>query len=327
MTLFGVDVAVYQSRPDWKRVYAAGIRFGFSKVTEGRTYTNATWAHNRAAMAALGPGFLPGAYLFLDPVDGAAQADRFAAVAGKLDGFAIAVDLERAPGGNPTAAQARACVARLRHHYPGRPIGGYAPRWYTGPANLEFFDYLWASHYVTGTGSPTGLYSKVPASWWGAYGGMPPVILQFTSSATVPGISGRCDANAYRGTLDQLKELTLGEDDMALSADDKKWLTEMLYKGVWTPDRAPTPAGAPDAGTNKAYQPINIGRETYTLAAKILPLVTQIASQTADIDEDALAAALLTKLAPERIAQLVAEGLPADLAKQVADDLVSRLEA
>ena len=113
------------------------------------------------------------------------------------------------------------------------------------------------------------------------------------------------------------------EDDMPLNATD----LEAIRKIVWDKDAAKTPTGAPDAATNKTYAYVNVMRETYTLAAKILPLVTKIASQSVDIDEEALAAALLVSLAPERIAALVAGALPADLAKQVADDLVSRLES
>ncbi|MEV5827040.1 glycoside hydrolase family 25 protein [Spirillospora sp. NPDC052242] len=211
--IYGVDVASYQGNPDWKAVYADGIRFAFSKVTESTGYTNPTWAHNRAGMLALGGGFLPGAYHFLHGGDGAAQARYFLDKAGDVSAFAVALDVE-ASGAD--AATARAWVAEFKDRTGGHPVIGYYPRWYweqTGRPDLGFFDTIWQSHYVSGTGSPESLYAKVPASWWTSFGGEPISILQFTSSSTVQGISGRCDANAYRGGLAELKALALGQED------------------------------------------------------------------------------------------------------------------
>ncbi|MBA9002391.1 GH25 family lysozyme [Thermomonospora cellulosilytica] len=211
--LFGVDVASYQGRPDWPRVRAAGIGFAFSKVTEGVDYKNPTWGHNKAGMLALDGEFLPGAYHFLrsdsDPV---AQARHFHRAAGDMDRFAVALDVEPSGDSRPTAAQARAWVAEYKRLSGGHPVIGYFPRWYwaqVGRPNLGFFDSIWQSQYVDGAGSPAGLYDKVSASWWNPFGGEPVSILQYSSSATVPGIPGRCDINAYRGTASQLKALAL----------------------------------------------------------------------------------------------------------------------
>jgi hypothetical protein len=145
-------------------------------------------------------GFVPVAYLFLDAVfSGAAQARFFADAAGDLTGFGIALDLERAPNGSPSIAQAQACAAELRRLYPGTPVGGYCPHWYTGGADLSFVDWLWASEYVNGSGDPGMLYSQVPATWWAPYGSRSPLLLQFTSSASIAGIAGPVDCSAYHG--------------------------------------------------------------------------------------------------------------------------------
>lgn len=217
--LYGVDVASYQGKPDWRAAHAAGIRFGFSKVTQGTSYVNPTWPHNRTGMLALAVGgdFLPGAYHFLTSTsDPAVQARHFVERAGDLDGFAVALDVEPTEGSRATAAQARAWAAEFKRLTGGRPLLGYFPGWWwreTGRPDLTFFDGLWQSSYVDGSGDMRVLYGKVPATWWTAFGGEPISILQFSSSATVPGISGRCDINAYRGTLAELRAIALGEED------------------------------------------------------------------------------------------------------------------
>lgn len=212
MPLYGVDVASYQGHPNWPRVQRAGIRYAFSKVTEGLSYRNPTWDHNRAGMLALAGDFLPGCYHFLHRGNGREQARFFLRHAGDLDRFAVALDVE-AHGAD--GATARAWVDEFKDRTGGHPVLGYYPRWYwqqTGRPNLEFFDGLWQSRYVEGTGSAAVLYRLVPTAWWAGFGGQDVAILQFSSSASVPGIAGRCDINAYRGSLDQLRALALGED-------------------------------------------------------------------------------------------------------------------
>lgn len=179
---------------------------GAEKVTEGTGYANPYWPTAKAALRQVAAhGFVPAAYMFLDAKGaGAAQAVWFWKHAGDLAGFGIAVDLERAPDGGPSVQQARDAVAELRRRYPGHPVGGYAPHWYTGGADLSFFDWLWASEYVSGSGDPGVLYRSVPASWWAPYGGRSPLMLQFTSTASVAGVSGPVDCSAFAGTAAQL---------------------------------------------------------------------------------------------------------------------------
>jgi len=202
-TSFLVDCASYQGVPAWAKA-AAVCAGGAEKVTEGTGYTNPDWDESKAGLQQLAAhGFVPLAYLFLDAGPGAAQAQYFASKAGSLTGWGIAIDLERSAG-SPTVAQAQDCAAELRKLYPAHPIGGYAPHWYTGGANLSFCDWLWASEYVNGSGDPGVLYKSVPATWWAPYGGKAPLLLQFTSSATVAGISGPVDCSAFAGTGAQL---------------------------------------------------------------------------------------------------------------------------
>jgi hypothetical protein len=174
---------------------------GAEKVSEGTGYANPRWPAAKPAMkAAAAHGFVPMAYLFMDAVaPGAAQAQHFASLAGDMTGFGVVIDFERAPNGSPTLAQAEACASELRSVYPGVPIGGYCPHWYTGGESLAFCDWLWASEYVNGHGDPAMLYAQVPASWWAPYGGRSPLMLQFTSQGSVAGISGLVDCSAFHG--------------------------------------------------------------------------------------------------------------------------------
>lgn len=227
--IFGLDVSSYQGSVDWKKAWNAGIRFGFSKVTQSTNYLNPTWHHNLAGMTSLGSGFVPGAYHFLTAGNGAGQARYFVQAVGgasKCRQLAIALDVEPTTGSSPSIADAKAWVSEFRALVPGHPVIGYVPGWYhseIGHPSLTFLDVIWQSNYVTGSGSPSALYAKAGQARWAGYGGRSVSILQFSSSGRVSGVSGDCDVNAYRGTAAQLRALTIGgttppapkpEDDM-----------------------------------------------------------------------------------------------------------------
>jgi GH25 family lysozyme M1 (1,4-beta-N-acetylmuramidase) len=224
---FGIDASSFQGNVNWAQTDST-TSFGWEKVTQGsrRTasggYINPFWAgpsgHNKRAMAAraAASGFVPGGYLFLEAGHGAGQADFFHAAAGDMAGFAIAVDVEPAPGSEPTEADAHACVARLRELYPSHPVIGYIPQWYWGTRSTRFVDVLWASNYVTGTGRPATLYAKVTPRQWAPYGGRAPALLQFTNAAIVPGVAGTVDCSAFRGTAAQLRDRLLPHSRQAM---------------------------------------------------------------------------------------------------------------
>lgn len=241
--IYGCDVAGYQGLPNWPTVKAAGISFALSKVTQSTGYVNPSWSHNLSGMLGLGDAFCPGAYHFLQQgTDPAAQARYFFAhLDGRQASLAVALDVEPTTGSRPTASQARAWVAEFKKLTGGHPVIGYFPGWYwseLGEPDLSFFDTLWQSHYVTASGSPAHIYGSVPASWWASYGGERVSILQYSDKATVPGISGGVDANAFKGTVADLRALALGtpapqpqpatvEDDMPNGqlADGSKAIT------------------------------------------------------------------------------------------------------
>ena len=63
---------------------------------------------------------------------------------------------------------------------------------------------------MEGGGTPAELYKEVPADWWAPVGGLHPVLLQFSQSATVPGVPGVADVSAYRGTAAHMHAALLG---------------------------------------------------------------------------------------------------------------------
>lgn len=240
--IYGVDVASYQGAPNWPRVRGSGISFAFSKVTESTNYLNPTWEHNRSGMLALGDSFMPGAYHFLHGGNGAAQARYFLDHAGDVSRFAVALDVE-ASGAD--AATSRAWVAEFKRLTNNHPVLGYFPRWYwdqQGRPDLSFFDSIWQSAYVSGSGSASSLYAKVPASWWATFGNEPISLLQYSSSCVVPGITGVADISAYRGSLDDLKTLALGKKP---TPQPKPQEDDMLYGELTNGAGAVTPISFP----------------------------------------------------------------------------------
>jgi GH25 family lysozyme M1 (1,4-beta-N-acetylmuramidase) len=231
MPIFGCDFSSFQGNPDWAAVDRE-TAFGWEKATQGTWYVNPYWngpkGHNKSAMAAResASGFIPGAYHFLEAGNAAAQADHFASHAGNLAGWAIMVDVEPTAASRPTLADARAFVSRCRKHYPHHRITGYIPKWYWGNRDTTFVDVLFASRYVSGTGTPAQLYKKVTSSMWDGYGGRKPALLQFTDQAEVSGVGGLVDCSAFRGTPAELRKAILPAHPAAKEEEEDRMMLE-----------------------------------------------------------------------------------------------------
>lgn len=183
----GIDVSVHQGAIVESRVKAAGYRFVWCKATEGEGFVDARFLTNIAG--ARRAGLQVGAYHFLRPRPGrtgAAEADDFirqlrAARIGKGDLLPVVdvevTDLARGPN---TQAYVGSFARALEHKLGVRPLI------YTFPAFMAWTSTLgcrlWIAHFDVAR--PT-----IPAPWrsYAAW--------QHSSSATVPGVSGRCDVN------------------------------------------------------------------------------------------------------------------------------------
>jgi GH25 family lysozyme M1 (1,4-beta-N-acetylmuramidase) len=240
MPLFGIDVSDFQGTVDWAKVKASGITFGIAKATEGNGYLSKTIAANLAGMRA--NGLVPGAYHFLISgayVSGAAQADYFLSHVGDPTGLIVALDVETE--GNlakqPGITEVTDFVNRIHAKYPDHQVLIYSGAWYwvghMGNPPGHLLGPNWNSRYVSASGSPSTIYKYVPATWWQpGYGGwLGSFVLQFTSHATVPGVSGTVDCSAFYGTELQLRALagalalpstsTPTEDSMTIVTLDK----------------------------------------------------------------------------------------------------------
>ena len=192
----GIDVSNWQGRIDWARVRAAGKRFVIAKASEGVGYEDRSYDRNKSG--AMGQGIAFGAYHFARPEnDPIKEADWFIQVAGYKRGMIIpTLDLERTGGRSP-AGLTRWTKAWLQRVYDRLGVRAMI---YTSPSfwreNLDNtawfanngYAVLWIAHWKRTSPS-------VPASNWG---GRSWTIWQYSSTGSVPGISGDVDLDRYR---------------------------------------------------------------------------------------------------------------------------------
>jgi GH25 family lysozyme M1 (1,4-beta-N-acetylmuramidase) len=201
----GIDVASYQhpggAGINWGQVAAAGYRFAFIKGTQGNYYTNPYFASDYQAAAAA--GMFRSAYHFADPSvsDGVSQADYLLAAAPyAADGHTLppAVDLEDIQGPGfcygLSPGQMIAWITAFSNEIQARtgraPIIYTRASWWnqcTGGSSAFANNPLWVANY--GVNSPT-----LPAGW-GTW-----TFWQWTSSGSVPGISGSVDVSYFNGS-------------------------------------------------------------------------------------------------------------------------------
>jgi lysozyme len=197
----GIDVSHWQGAVNWASVKSSGKTFAFCKATEGTTYTDSRFASNWAAMKSA--GLVRGAYHFGRPgSDPVTQANRFCDVVRPTTGdLQMVLDIEATDGKTPT--QVRSWIVsfinriKVRTGRPGIIYTGFY-FWRDSAGNGSNLDCpLWLAAY---TSSPT---AYVPAAWstWSFW--------QYTSTGSVPGVSGNCDRNAWNGSATSLNNLRL----------------------------------------------------------------------------------------------------------------------
>jgi GH25 family lysozyme M1 (1,4-beta-N-acetylmuramidase) len=201
-TTDGIDISHWQGTINWTSVAAAGKKFAFMKASEDTDYVDPTYPTNRSQAKAA--GLLVGAYHFAQPSsvagNGAAQADHFLAAATPASGELFPVlDLERSNGLGTAALTTwvRGYLDRIYQRTGVRAIIYCSPnfwRTYMGDTNwfsLNGYEVLWIAHWTTAPAP------SLPAGGWGGDGW---TFWQYSSSGSVPGISGRVDLNRYNGT-------------------------------------------------------------------------------------------------------------------------------
>ncbi|HEY4417466.1 MAG TPA: GH25 family lysozyme [Verrucomicrobiae bacterium] len=228
----GVDVSYYQGSEQnpptnilWGTVKSSGISFAWTKATEGATYTDPDFTVN--ITKAKTAGVLIGAYHFAHPEThpGTAGADQEAAkfwsVAGPyiqgsgtymMPMLDVESDLSTA---NP--AYTKATLSQWVNEWCSNVVlraasngvvvipivytyVSYSSTWLnTTVTNWP----LWMAQYPSGpnpqTGAPSGISPWKSWNFW-----------QYSSSVTVPGIKGGCDADVFNGTPAQLGAFVVG---------------------------------------------------------------------------------------------------------------------
>ncbi|THA70352.1 lysozyme [Streptomyces sp. A0958] len=204
----GVDVASYQGNVAWSTLWNSGVKWAYTKATEGTYYTNPYFAQQYNG--SYNVGMIRGSYHFATPdtTSGAVQANYFVDHGGgwSKDGKTLpgVLDIEWNPYGaqcyGKTAAQMVSWIRDFVNTYKartGRDAVIYtATSWWkdcTGNnAGFATTNPLWVARYNSTVG-------ELPAGW-GFY-----TIWQYTSSGPTVG-----DHNHFNGALDRVQALANG---------------------------------------------------------------------------------------------------------------------
>lgn len=220
---WGIDISNHQGNMDLAQVKREGFDFIWVKVSEGANYRDPFWPSNRDNAKAA--GLILAGYHYIRTGDPQAQARLFVEHLGDKTIPAM-LDFEDGSGdinqfwAVKNAIEALGVKVRL----------SYIPDWYwerIGKPDLSKVPGLISSEYVNGSGYASVLYPGNNSSFWKAYGGRTPDVLQFTDRALVAGKS--VDANAFRGTPDQLNALLGGQtgDDELANPEIEKMIREV----------------------------------------------------------------------------------------------------
>lgn len=193
----GVDVSLYQAKPDWLAVYTAGYRFAICKADEGASANDPTYVANREG--AKSAGLLVGDYHFARPMAGAddavREADHFLArIASRLtrEDLPPTLDIEESQIEGASLVEWLWSFRERVRAATDRPTMIYTnPSYLLGKrARLDarFVSCpLWIAHW--GVSAP-GTLDPWPRGAWSVW--------QW-GTAKVPGIGPICDANWFRG--------------------------------------------------------------------------------------------------------------------------------
>jgi len=196
-TIEGIDVSKWQGNIDWDAVGGTNVRFAFIRTSHGLGTLDEWYADNWSEARRV--GIMRGTYQYFAPgEDPIAQADLLLDRMGPLEEGDLppVLDVEQADGRTP------AQIVDAIHAWSDRveSVLGIRPIIYTAKyfwqdsvgAPADFLDHsLWVANYTTGC----PLIADPWARWdfW-----------QYTSSGSIPGISGNVDRDVWNGTEDEL---------------------------------------------------------------------------------------------------------------------------
>ncbi|MFJ3230967.1 lysozyme [Streptomyces sp. NPDC086787] len=204
----GVDVASHQGNVDWSKLWGGGVRWAYTKATEGTYYTNPYFASQYTGSR--GVGMIRGAYHFATPdsTGGATQADYFVNHGGGWSGDGVTLpgvlDIEWNPYGDDcydkSPSEMVTWIRNFLNRYKSRTgrnavIYTATSWWKTCTDNYSGFggsNPLWIARYASSPGT-------LPAGW-STY-----TMWQYTSTGPTVG-----DHDKFNGASDRLRKLAKG---------------------------------------------------------------------------------------------------------------------
>ncbi|MDB6453841.1 GH25 family lysozyme [Falsirhodobacter sp. 20TX0035] len=192
----GIDVARYQTNVDWGTARSYGVRFAFIKATEGGDYTDPMLNNHRSAARAAGIPSSAYHYYYFCRTPQEQAAWYIANVPRRAGDLPPVLDMEWTPTSRtctrrPPAEEVRQDAAIftsiLTQYYGQRPIMYLT---------VDFFrdNEMWRVPGVefwlrSVAGHPSEVHPGHDWTFW-----------QYTGTGLIPGIDGRVDINAFRGS-------------------------------------------------------------------------------------------------------------------------------
>jgi len=263
--IYGTDVSGYQPINFALSLPSSGrkVDFAFIKITEGTGYVNSKWTAQR--QWARDHGLVIGFYHFARPGDPIAQADYFLSKVALAPGDVIAYDWEDA---GVTNAQKDAWISYVQGRAPGHRVILYCNTsfWKTRDTTSFAGDGLWIA---TG-GIPAG-QPPIESNW---------LIHQYSTAG------GYDHDLALFDSRSAMAAWALGDDDMPLSTEDKKWISDevgrqlkaLVYGLVWETDKMGPPAGQATTD-NPTWQPLSLVRYSGEQAAAAAKIIADVLAQ------------------------------------------------
>jgi len=212
VVLTGPDVSRHQGPVNWQEVKDAGHTFAFCKATDGTSYRYTNYFHTQFARMQ-DVGLVPGAYHWLQPGSGAAQARYFVETVGDFTGVLAVVDVEKNPSGTyPSIGTVYEFAAEFARLTGGHTLIVYTGAWFwvgylRDPQGSQIGP-LWHSEYDGSTPDSPAVANGPEMDNYGGWASA--TFWQHTSSGLCPGISTRCDLNIFYGDLAYLNALANG---------------------------------------------------------------------------------------------------------------------
>ena len=195
-TLPGIDVSSYQGSINWSAVAGSGIKFAYTKATEGTSYKDPTFPANWSGMQA--NGVARGAYHFFHPGDdGTQQADYYLNYVGTIGAGDLPPMLDwevsDGVGGATASANAQAFINEIAARTGKQTIIYTSPGLWSGFGASGFGgDALWVADYYN-CYCDNGVCPAMPGGWsnWTSW--------QYSDRGSVPGIVGNVDLDIFNG--------------------------------------------------------------------------------------------------------------------------------